>query len=78
MKFSVLLRYPDYASDDWPDDTYAIKVTAKSYLDAVKKAQQRAFNHINKGRPTDEHLVNCPDDLALVCAVEGDHDFYRE
>jgi hypothetical protein len=79
MKLTVILRYPDYATGEWPDDTYVTTVDQnmtplrpdKEYDAAIRKAQRKAFKAINKGRPTDEHLVNVPEDLEAIFVIEG-------
>ena len=41
LKFTVLLRYPDYVSDD--GETYMAHVVAGTPLEACRKAQIRAM-----------------------------------
>jgi hypothetical protein len=79
MKFTVILRYPDYATGNWPDDMYFVVVkgtvrkhTDKEYARVIERAQKVAFAEINRGRPTDEHIVNCSDDLAALVVISGE------
>jgi hypothetical protein len=76
-KYTGLLRYPEYATNEWPDDTYVIVVSAHSYDAATDVARNTAFHRINKGLTVDELVVCQPEDLEVVCVVEGDHEFYR-
>jgi len=72
-KFSVLLRYPDYAAPEWPYEMYTIAVDARSHVQAAKTAQLSAFGAINK---EDADMINDPEDLDVVCVVRGQHKFY--
>jgi hypothetical protein len=72
-RYSVLLRYPDYAACDWPNDIYMITVSAHSYDSAMGMAQHMASWRIND---KDAGTINEPEDLGVVCVVEGDHKFY--
>ena len=72
-KYSVLLRYPDYATTDWPDDMYTIAVEAHSYDAAADVARNKAFRRINKN---EKDTLNDPDDMEVVCVIEGQHKFY--
>jgi hypothetical protein len=74
-KYSVLLRYPDYAVGDWPNATFTSLVSAHSYDAALDVARNKAFRVINKHN-TEDALVNDPDDMEVVCAVRGHHKFY--
>ena len=38
-KFTVLLRYPEYLSQDWPNGLFVAKVFADSSDEAIKKAR---------------------------------------
>jgi hypothetical protein len=76
-KYTVLLRYPEYSTTNWPDDTYTILVSAHSYDAAADVARNTAFRRINKGLTVDELVVCQPDDLQLICAIKGDHKLYR-
>lgn len=76
-KYTVLLRYPEYSTNEWPDDTYAIVVSAHLVEGAICVARSMAFREINKGLPADGLVVCHPDDLAFICAIEGDHELYR-
>jgi urease alpha subunit len=84
MKFTVILRYPDYATGVWPDDMYTIVVNGKvrratrnnwreveaDYVKVIEEAQKRAFKAINKGTHTDEH-IDSPEDLEALFVVSG-------
>jgi hypothetical protein len=72
-KYSVLLRYPDYATSFWPDDMYTIAVEAHSYDAAADVARGKSFQRINK---SEKDLINDRDDMEVVCVVEGQHKFY--
>jgi hypothetical protein len=83
MKFTVVLRYPKYSACQWPDDMYFAVVegtvrkrTDREYARIIEQAQKVAFAKVNEGRPTDEHLVNCPEDLEALVVISGEPDTY--
>lgn len=41
-KWSVLLRYPDHATGNWPDDTFHYWLRAKDAHSAISLAQAKA------------------------------------
>jgi hypothetical protein len=71
--YSVLLRFPEYAATDWPNDMYTIAVEAHSYDAAADIARGKSFKRINR---SEKDLINGPDDMEVVCVVEGQHKFY--
>jgi hypothetical protein len=66
-KFTVVLRYPDYYTDTWPDDTYTEVVEAMSREKAVLKLQKQLCRRINRG----DCQIEDPTDLAAIIVVEG-------
>jgi hypothetical protein len=85
MKFTVILRYPEYATGVWPDDMYTVVVNGKvrrttkynrreveaDYAKVIEAAQKRAFKAINKDTPTDEHMIDSPEDLEALFVING-------
>jgi hypothetical protein len=90
MKFTVIMRYPGYATGNWPDDTYSAVVGGKvrratksnwreveaDYAKVIAKAQKQAFKALNKGVPTDEHMINTPEDLEAILVIHGNPMLY--
>lgn len=64
--FSVLLLYPDYASDQYGTETYYAFVEAASAIDAVAVAQRQAA--AAQGLDIDD-----PADFAPLLVTEGHH-----
>ncbi len=63
-KFTVLLRYPDYLSQDWPDELYVAKVFADSSDEAIKKARLEVTQ-------ANELIPFHMDDFAVVYVFSG-------
>jgi len=68
-KFTVVLRYPDYYTDEWPTDAYEGVIEAASYDKAAAKMQDRLCRRINR---TDAGQIEDPADLAVVIVIEGE------
>ena len=76
MKYTVVLRYPDYYASEWPDETYTAWVTAGGYDKAIRKARIVVAEAVNKGYPTDEHPISAPEDLQAIAVIRGAHKVY--
>ncbi len=90
MKFTAIMRYPDYATGNWPDDTYSAVVDGRvrratksnwreveaDYAKVIAKAQKRAFKAINKDTPPDERTINAPEDLEVILVISGNPMLY--
>lgn len=63
-KFTVILRYPDYFTDTYPDDVYWGTASADNWPDAVQKVQRRVQKLYPDG-------INDHEDLALLAVIEG-------
>lgn len=63
-KFTVLLRWPDYLGDYWPDDTFHCWLRAGSVEEAVAKAQA-------KGQKASLTKIERADDLVAVSVKRG-------
>ena len=63
-QFTVVLRYPDYFTDEYPNDTYTGWVKAVTWKQAVRKVQKR----VQELYPDQ---INDPEDIALVAVIEG-------
>lgn len=68
--FTVLLRYPDYVSGNWPDDQYVARVTAKTPQAALRAARSEA-----KRKSTPDLEVRSVNDFALVAIFAGHSDY---
>lgn len=68
MKFDVVLRYPDYAAQDWPDEMYVATVEAADYRAAIKAARKEA-------RLTNGNRIR-GDDFALVLVLPGNTNIF--
>ena len=68
-KFTVVLRYPDYYTNEWPTDTYLGVIEATSYDLAAVKMQDRLCRRINR---TGAGQIEDPADLAVVIVIEGE------
>lgn len=65
--YTVLLRYPDYYSGNWPDDQVNHRVKASSIQAAVNQARRLEVRHSKKeGNP-----INDPTDLSVVAVYAG-------
>lgn len=72
MKFDVVLRYPDYAAEDWPDEMYiAQNVDAKDYREAIKKARTEAAKAAKRDHPS-----ILAQDFALVLVLPGNTEIF--
>ena len=71
-KYLVILRYPDYASDDWPNDTYTTSVRAASPEEAFVKAKEDLAE--TRGKDPGDSV---PEDSALVVVIKGDPDTWQ-
>jgi hypothetical protein len=67
-KFTVVLRYPDYYTDAWPDDTYVGVVSAPSHDTAALKLQKRLCRKINRENCGQ---IEAYEDLAAILVIEG-------
>jgi hypothetical protein len=67
-KFTVVLRYPDYYTDEWPTDTYLGVIEATAYDLAAVKMQVQLCRRINR---TGDGQIEDPADLAVVIVIEG-------
>lgn len=66
-KYTVILRYPDYAASDWPDSQYVARTQSESIFSAVESARAEA---VAFALSVDAE-INDPTDFALVIALEG-------
>jgi hypothetical protein len=73
QKFTVLLRYPDYYTDTFPDDTYVGVAEAESWKEAAAKVQKYLFDQINQGC---SGIIGDVNDLCVVFVVEGAPTFW--
>ncbi len=66
LKFTVLLRFPDYLGGNWPDDMYWVQVRAASPKGAVYAAR-RDF------KKNSEHAAELKElnDMAVVAVIAG-------
>lgn len=70
MKYTVLLLYPDYTTDNFGQDTYMTSVEADSVIDAQASAQMLA---------ADGHCENPkPEDFFVLMVIEGEHQDIKE
>ncbi len=60
-QFTVLMSYPDYATDNYGEDTYLAHVDAKSPEEAVKVAQGFAFASYLDGMEIEDIFGNAED-----------------
>jgi hypothetical protein len=67
-KFTVVLRYPEYYTDEFPRDVYADVVSAPSWDKAVSKLQRKLCRQINREAAGQ---IRDPSDLSLVVAIKG-------
>jgi hypothetical protein len=67
-KFTVVLRYPDYYTNEFPDDVYVGVVSAPSWDKAVLKLQKKLCRKINR---EDDGQIEDHLDLDAVVAIEG-------
>jgi hypothetical protein len=68
-KFTVILRYPDYYTDNWPTDCYTGVVEAVSWDQAAIKMQKELCRRINRGGAG--HIED-PNDLDVSVVIEGE------
>jgi hypothetical protein len=64
--YSVLLLYPDYATDDYGTDTYYAFVEASDPIDAVAVAQREAV-------AAQDAEIDDPADFAPLLVTQGHH-----
>lgn len=67
MKFTVMLRRPDYLSRDFPNDMYIAHVEADHPKRAIRKAQLEVYAADKK----DGLFPNEPEDYALLFCCKG-------
>lgn len=69
MKFTVLLLYPDYLANDYPNETYRVWVEAETPKQAAAEARKQAIeayiNEYGKDNPPD------PVDFAVIFLTPG-------
>lgn len=70
--FLVVLRYPDYCADDYPNDTYTTNISAGSPADAVRWAQIEATTDQGENAL----VIGDPEDFAVVIVVSGKFHYY--
>ena len=70
MQYSVLLLYPDYMSDDYPE-TYYTFVTADSVQGAIDAARSDCME--DNSNEEDGCFIENPDDLLVLLVTDGWH-----
>jgi hypothetical protein len=67
MKFDVVLRWPDYAVDDFPDSMYvAVGIEASNYREAIFLGRLEAMVAAEG-----DVAIESSDDFALVLVLPG-------
>ena len=64
-KYTVLLMYPDYISNDYGKETYQAFAAGAGVEDAIKEARQDCISD-NAGAEFDS-----PEDLSVLAVYEG-------
>lgn len=77
MKYTVLLLYPDYATDNFGQDTYMTCVEAESVASAQVLAQQECAGGYGDSIGLGDGDQR-PDDFAVLMVIEGDHQDIKE
>lgn len=74
-KFTVLLLYPDYMSDNFGQDTCMAHVNAEDVARAQEAAQARM---VQIRLEYDEEDGQDPDDYFVLMVIEGHHNDIKE
>ena len=65
MKFTVVLRYPEYAAEDWPNEMSIVYISnASNYRKAIKLARLEACRRC-------DHPVGDPSDFVPIVTIAG-------
>jgi O-acetyl-ADP-ribose deacetylase (regulator of RNase III) len=64
-RYTVTLRYPDFNSDDWPEDLYTAHVTTDNGIDGAIVAARQMAQEDNKKWCED------PSDFSAVVVIPG-------
>lgn len=67
-RWTVVVRYPDYATSEWPDDIYTAWVKAADEEAAVVEAQKKALAAQDK-----ETIIRDAADFGGVAVFPGHH-----
>lgn len=66
--YTVLMLYPDYATDNFGQDTYTTFVDAEHVGEAIEKAQQDALEAYQEG---DLEIYGEADDFHVLAVYDG-------
>ena len=71
MKYTVLVLYPDYETDNYGTDTFMTCVEADNVHEAQVKAQQEALAAVTEGREEvgEFEFTN----YVVLMVIEGEH-----
>lgn len=81
--FTVILLYPDYASDNYGEDHLIIRVNAKTVAEAQVKVQKWAAGaHFSDPSADHEELLedieNHYEDWAVLAVFKGNHEDIKD
>lgn len=70
--YTVILLYPDYASENYGQEHYITTIKASNANVAIIRAQQRAFDSSKYDHgATRYQVINDPDDFYVVAVICG-------
>ena len=72
-KYTVILLYADYMTDNYGQDTWMDTVEAESVDEAITAARKRLLADQNRGEEPEAELENGPDDLFVIAVIDGEH-----
>jgi hypothetical protein len=75
VKFTVVLIYPDYMTNEYPFETYTAVVEALSCREAIEAAQKEAVA-AQGNDPDDGPTVMDPEDFAAMVVIPGEVDIW--
>lgn len=73
-RYTVILLYPSYMTDNFGEDTYMTCVEAEDVVEAQVAAQEEVVNEARTGDYDNLH----PADFSVIAVIAGEHSDIKE